>query len=337
VAWPELRREIAFAGSVLAGRTFNVLLQVTNRCNMQCSFCDFWPNGAAPRQELSLDELRRLAADIAALGRAIVSIEGGEPCVRPDLVDIVRLFAADHLPILYTNGWYVTPELARALFEAGLTQVGVSIDYPDARHDVKRGLPGAAERAWSAVDALREAAPHRGKQVHVMTVLMRDNALDVEDMLRLSAAHGVGHVVTLLSLEGHRRGKGVDALPEPGIGRELTALWRRYPHWRFFGEYVERLDDFLSGGEMPTCRAGQQTLNVDHLGNVSVCIEWIDRPVGNLREQPFPELHERLLAQEREVAACQRCWTACRGFAQMLGDRGSPRSFVDLATRMRSR
>jgi hypothetical protein len=101
MTWSELRKEARFARSVLARRPFDLLLQVTNRCNMSCSFCDFWPNGAAAEEELSLDELRRLAAELAGLGTCVVSIEGGEPFVRPDLVEIVRPFARDHLPVPY--------------------------------------------------------------------------------------------------------------------------------------------------------------------------------------------------------------------------------------------
>jgi MoaA/NifB/PqqE/SkfB family radical SAM enzyme len=337
VTWSELRKEAGFARSVLARRPFDLLLQVTNRCNMKCSFCDFWPNGAAAEEELSLDELSRLAGELAELGTCVVSIEGGEPFVRPDLVEIVRAFARDHLPVLYTNGWYVTEENARALFDAGLTQVGVSIDYPDARHDAKRGWPGAAHRAWEAVDRLRAAAPHGGRQVHVMTVLMHDNAADIERLLQESARHEVGHVVTLLSRDGYRRGKGVDALPAPGIGRALLPLWERYPHWRFFREYLERLDDFLGQGDLPECQAGAQAFNVDHVGNVAVCIERIDEPVGNVRKASLRELHERLRGRRETVAGCQACWTACRGFGQHLSGGAAWSSWRDLASRMRSR
>ncbi|MBI3890780.1 MAG: hypothetical protein HY303_04545, partial [Candidatus Wallbacteria bacterium] len=44
----ELRRDLGFAAGLLLGRPFSCLLQVTNRCNMRCSFCDFWPNGVSP-------------------------------------------------------------------------------------------------------------------------------------------------------------------------------------------------------------------------------------------------------------------------------------------------
>lgn len=96
--------DLRFAAGIAMRRPFQVLVQVTNRCNMKCSFCDFWPNGAHPREELSVDDFRQLAADLAKQGTFLVSIEGGEPFLRPDLVEIVRAFSAKHVTVLYTNG-----------------------------------------------------------------------------------------------------------------------------------------------------------------------------------------------------------------------------------------
>jgi len=328
-------RELAFAAGVLRRRVVQCLVQVTNRCNMQCTFCDFWPNGVPASEELSAAEWRGVAAQLARLGRCVVSIEGGEPFVRPDLAEIVHAFAADHLPLLFTNGWYVDDAAARALFAAGLAQVGVSIDFPDAaRHDAQRRLPGAFERAWRAVDAFRAAAPHGGRQVHVMTVLMEDNQHDLDALLALSAVRGVGHSVTLLSRAGFRR-TAARRLPAPPIGRTLAALWRRHPHLRTFGSYLDGIDTFLDGGDLPACRAGVQSFNIDHVGNVSACIEKIDQVAGNVRREPLADIHARLVRRD-DAAGCQACWTACRGVAQALGGGGTWAAWRDLAGRLRS-
>lgn len=330
------RNDLRFGLGMLRRQPFQCLLQVTNRCNMQCSFCDFWPNGVPPREELALADFQHLAQDLGAIGCFLVSIEGGEPLVRPDLPDIVRAFAARHVPLLYTNGWYVDQARAQALFEAGLTQVGVSIDFPDAkRHDAKRRWPGAFDKARRAIELFRDAAPHAGKQVHVMTVLMRDNQDDIERMLELSAALEVGHCFTLLSGKGFRRGH-VDAMPTRALSDELAHAWRRHPHMRMFRDYLERIDGFLSGGEMPRCHAGAQSFNIDHCGNVAPCIEKIDRAVGNVRTERLRDIVARL-RDLPEVRACQDCWTLCRGFSQAMGAGGDLRSWTDLATRMRSR
>lgn len=333
-----MKKDAAFTAGLLRKKPFSCLVQVTNRCNMECSFCDFWPNAAPRKEELTVADYARVAGELAELGCFLVSIEGGEPLIRPDLTEIIRVFGKAHIPALFTNGWYVTPEKARELFAAGLVHASVSIDYPDAeRHDKKRGPKGTFERAWRAVDALRDAAPRGGKQVHVITVLMEDNYRDLEPLLEQSKAHGVGHQVTLLSISGYRRNqKGPDAMPPSTISEAMVKLWEKYPHLRFFREYFERMDAFLAEGPMPTCRAGAQGFNLDHVGNVAPCIEKIDTPVGNVKTESLATLHQRLLARSDEVARCQGCWTACRGFQQAAGNGGSVRAFLDLGARMRT-
>ena len=334
----EMSRDARFAAGLLARRPFQCLIQVTNRCNMRCSFCDFWPNGVAPREELTLADYRKLAAELARISCFLISVEGGEPFVRPDIIDIVRIFGERHIPVLYTNGWYIDDDAARGLFAAGVSNVGVSIDYPDAeRHDRKRGLKGTFDRALRAVERLRRAAPHGGKQVHVMTVLMKDNQRDLEPLLRLSRELGVGHNLTLLSVKGFRRSARdeVDEWPEGPLTEDLLRLWERYPHLTVFRDYLERMDPFLASGPMPRCRAGEQSFNVDHLGNVAPCIEKIDRIIGNVRDEPLARILDRMKGMD-EVARCQDCWTLCRGFNQAMGAGGSLGSWRDLATRMRA-
>jgi MoaA/NifB/PqqE/SkfB family radical SAM enzyme len=337
VTLAELRKDAGFALGVARGKPFQLLLQVTNRCNMTCDFCDFWPNGVAPKLELTLADFTRLADQLDALGTFFISVEGGEPLVRKDIVDILRVLSRRHVTCLYTNGWFVTPELARGIFDAGVTQVGVSIDYADAAaHDRRRGLAGAAERAWRAIDLLRRAAPHGGRQLHVMTVLMDDNQHDLERLLAQSRDAGVGHWITLVSVSGYRRGSG-GVLPAGAQSARLLELHRRYPHFRVFRDYLAGIDAFTSGaGELPRCRAGDQTFNIDHQGGVSPCIERIDWTAGNVRDEALASILARMHGDPR-VAACQKCWTVCRGFAQALGERGTRRGWIDLVGRMRSR
>jgi radical SAM protein with 4Fe4S-binding SPASM domain len=341
------KKDARFSAGVMLRRPFQVLLQVTNRCNMECSFCDFWPHPAPRQEELSTAEFARVSSELAELGCFLVSIEGGEPLCRPDIVEIVRAFCAQHVGTLFTNGWYMTEDKARALFAAGLTHACVSIDYATAeRHDRKRGKEGATERAWRAVEILRDVAPRGGKQVHVMTVVMKDNADELPALFEKSAQRGVGHQITLLSTHGFRRGGAspelslqqapTDALPEAGIGALLTSLWERFPHARYFRDYARGIDTFLDNPQaLPDCHAGAQSFNIDHVGNVAPCIEKIDRSVGNVRKEPLSVLHARLKSSDAG-RGCQDCWTACRGFAQALQDGGSLRGWQDMSNRMRS-
>ena len=98
---------------------------------------------------------------------------------------------------------------------------------------------------------------------------------------------------------------------------------------------MNAIEPFLAGREMPDCHAGVQSFNVDHVGNVSPCIEKIDRAFGNIRTEQLQHIHRRMI-QADPGRGCQQCWTACRGFAQALGDGGNMRAWRDLAWRMRS-
>ena len=347
-------RDARFARGRAQRRPFQVLLQITNRCNMTCDFCDFWPNGVPPAQELTLADYQRIASELDGLGTFLVSVEGGEPLVRKDVVDILRAFARRHVVVLYSNGWFVTPDLARRIYDAGVAQVGISIDYADAaRHATRRGQAGAPRRAWEAVEHLRAAAPAGGRAVHVMTVLMNDNHADLPRLLEQSAAAGVGHWITLVSAAGYRRGSGA-ALPATPVSAELLRLRARFPHFRVFRDYVAGIDDFLASARapsplsprqashdpgasarLPTCHAGDQSFNIDHLGGVAPCIEHIDWTAGNVRDEPLATIVARMKGDPR-IAECQACWTVCRGFSQVLGRGGTVTAWTDLATRMRS-
>jgi hypothetical protein len=58
--------------------------------------------------------------------------------------------------------------------------------------------------------------------------------------------------------------------------------------------------------------------------------------VGNVREHSLATLHARLADKSAEIARCQSCWTACRGFQQSMADGGTARGWLDLGSRMRT-
>lgn len=333
--WKKKLKDLSFAWGLVRRRPFSVLIQLTNRCNMKCSFCSFWSQGAHPNEEVTLEDYRRIAAQMAEVGTFLVSLEGGEPFLRKDLIEIVEIFSKEHLTVLYTNGWLVNPEKARALFDAGLHQVGVSVDFASAeKHDEKRCLSGAFDRAWKAVEAFKESASNGKKQVHVMTVLMEENRSDLEALLQMSAKYGVSHCFTLLSLYGSQRNQGGEEWPKAPFSEELLDLWKKYPHLMMFRDYLGKMDSFFNREKMPLCRAGNQSFNIDHLGQVSLCIEKINKPLGDLRKESLKSILPRL-KNLSEVAQCQDCWTLCRGFSQLLGGGGTLRSWLDLSTRMK--
>ena len=125
MSFAEYQRDARFAAGIAAKKPFQVLLQVTNRCNMRCSFCDFWPNGVAPKLELQTVDFQKLARDLADIGTFLVSIEGGrlrQPQPASDLPSGLPELA--HLPPLPEPA---LPDASRAwgIVVAGIGGTGV--------------------------------------------------------------------------------------------------------------------------------------------------------------------------------------------------------------------
>jgi GTP 3',8-cyclase len=107
-------------------------VSVTDKCNFRCRYC-MPAEGLEwlPRDEvLSFEEITRLVRVLAAMGVNEVRLTGGEPLVRRDLPDLVRMLAGvpgvDDLS-LTTNG-VLLDRLAQPLVDAGLRRINVSLD-----------------------------------------------------------------------------------------------------------------------------------------------------------------------------------------------------------------
>ncbi len=165
-------------------------ISVTDRCNFRCRYCmprevfgrDFQ---FLPRTDiLTFEEITQLARIFAGRGVRKVRLTGGEPTLRADLPQLVRMLSA--IPgidiALTTNGSLLT-EQARALAEAGLTRVTVSLDslddgvfraMNDADFPVSQVLEGIEAAAAAGLRPVKiNAVVRRGINDHTVVELAR--------------------------------------------------------------------------------------------------------------------------------------------------------------------
>ncbi len=309
-AWKYVR----FAHSFLRRRMVHVNLQLLYDCNFRCRICNFWKDEYRDRPRLTAAQVRLAADKLSVLGPMIVSIGGGEPLLHPELPEITSILAGKHFPAMICNGWFVTPERARALFAAGLYEASVSVDYADPkRHDAQRGMDGAFDRAVAALKILNENRVHPIQRVHMISVIMDDNIDEVEPLIRLARSIGVTYLVTFYS-DGRGCKEGRASSKE--ISRRLLDLNARHPDFVALPGFLERFGEMEEGGVRP-CRAGTNLLNVDCQGNVTRCIDRLESPVGNILTDDVRALRDRLLASAGSDG-CGDCWTSCRGSIECL-------------------
>lgn len=111
-------------------------ISITDRCNLRCKYC--MPNGiqCMPRWEiLSLEELEAIAVCAAGLGIRRIKVTGGEPLVRRDCPELIRMLKkvpGIEAVTLTTNGVLLDRYLDQ-LLDAGLDGVNISLDTLDPR------------------------------------------------------------------------------------------------------------------------------------------------------------------------------------------------------------
>ncbi|MEW5733370.1 MAG: radical SAM protein [Thermodesulfobacteriota bacterium] len=312
----ELAKKVRYGIAFARRGLIHTNLQLLYRCNFRCRICDFWREDPGKKM-LSVQEVGIIAEKLSQVAPQIISIGGGEPLLHPDIVAVVRVLARKHFPVMICNGWFVTPENARALFSAGMYEISVSVDYADPRkHDEQRGGEGAFHRAVRALSVLGQNRVKSHQRVHMISVVMDDNLDEIEPLIRLSKKIGVTYLVTLYS-----DGRGAKKSREihPDVSAHLLALKKKYPGFVALTGYLGRFSEAVEKGGIGPCYAGRNLCNVDNYGNISPCIDCMEPEdrAGNLLTDDMGEIVKRLRARFEENR-CRACWTSCRGSIESI-------------------
>jgi cyclic pyranopterin phosphate synthase len=248
-------------------------ISVTDRCTFRCTYC--MPKEVfgrdyvfLSRQELlSFEEITRLTRAFVNLGTKKVRLTGGEPMLRRDFEKLVEMLAGiEGLEdiAMTTNGSLMTPERARALKDAGLSRVTVSLDSLDettfqSMNDV--GFPVA--RVLGAIDNAAEAGL---TPVKVDMVVKRGtNESDIVSMAR--HFRNTGHILRFIEYMDVGTTNGwrmEDVVSAKEILETLSREWPLEPvEPNYFGEVAERYRYTDGAGEvgiiasvtMPFCGA----------------------------------------------------------------------------------
>jgi radical SAM protein with 4Fe4S-binding SPASM domain len=279
--------------------------ELTLRCNLSCGHCG--SRAGKPRdRELSTAECLALVEELSQLSVLEVSLIGGEAHLHPGFFPVLLALKQHGIEVgLTTGGRGIDAELARAMGDAGLDSVSVSLDGLARAHDVQRALSGSFEHALGAIAAFREASVF----VSVNTQINRLSLPDLEALLELIIEHGARAWQIAMTVPMGRAAERPEWLLQPydflALFPRLARLKERCDEARvrlwpgnnigYFGPYERTLRGQMPLGHGYSCGAGISSLGIESDGTIKGCPSlpseaWVG---GNVREETLAAIWER--------------------------------------------
>jgi MoaA/NifB/PqqE/SkfB family radical SAM enzyme len=268
-AHPRLRRrfleraDLALAYAFVSSAIFDryrpllVFLNITRRCNLSCGYCCEYDRESLP---VPREVLRERIDHLARLLAVVVTLNGGEPLLHPDVVEIVAAVRErGMIPAVNTNGFLLSRELIEGFNRAGLHTLQISADavHPNAL---------TAKALKSLLPAFGLLAEHARFRVRVNTVLGAASPEEALEVARTALAYGFDAKCALLRTpcgapeELDERALRIHEAIDRLRGRGLS----------IFSEVFQ--STLLRGGRVDwKCRAGARYFHVCEDGRVRLC------------------------------------------------------------------
>ncbi|MBN1884639.1 MAG: radical SAM protein [Candidatus Krumholzibacteriota bacterium] len=300
----------------------DAVVAVTYRCDSHCNMCNIWQLPPGPELEPAMfGRLPRTLRD--------VNITGGEPFLRDDIVDIVRVVderCRGPRIVISTNGFQKRRILhaAPALMSIGRNVgIAVSLDGIGETHDEIRGVEGGFEKVVETLTGLRTIGY---RNVRVAFTAQRGNVEHLGAVYDLSRQFGYQFTASVAQNSEFYFSTDENQRVEPGsleselryvMRKELLSLSPKRWLRAYFYAGVERFN--VKRERLLGCLAGRESVFVDPEGKVYPCLT-LNREMGNLAERDFEEIWESDSAREARAAvdSCRLpCWMICTARTSM--------------------
>jgi MoaA/NifB/PqqE/SkfB family radical SAM enzyme len=315
-------------------KPLDVICEVTYVCNLECPTCFRWTS-KPDEHELTAEQWKSVLAKLKGwLGPFNLTFTGGEPFLRPDLLEIFR-FAADNGIVtgVVSNGSLIDQALARRIVASGLDGLTLSLNSldPDV-HNKTRGTKTAFAEVMTALDNLRD---RDGMRLVLSTTILKDNIAGLPDVIEFARARGLygvnfqpimpATILPVFNKEGQTVKFSVGSpfrdllqrkesgLIDDVFGRLVAMKERGYPILNS-SRHLLQIAKYLKDPTSPeiladVCQVGIRNLNIDPFGNVRLCS--IMESVGNIaHESPAQIWQSANAATERENI--RTCDNTCR-------------------------
>jgi MoaA/NifB/PqqE/SkfB family radical SAM enzyme len=251
-------------------------------CNLRCKHC-FVTKFAQKSRILTPADLRKLSDEAHSLGLCQFVISGGEPLILNNLQEVIAALQPDKFHLsMSTNGFFLTPEMAKKLKAWGLDKVKISIDDFDAQeHDSNRNSAGAYQKAMDALYNAKAA----GLGVTIQTCITHKNCQTDRTVQMAKFAQENGFVVDVMIAHAVGEWEGMhDLLIDADDADYMRKVHEQYP--------ALHRDTFPTYGIDRGCGCIKSNLHLTQYGDILPC-GFIHISLGSIFEESLDTILKR--------------------------------------------
>jgi len=287
---------------------------LTNRCNYRCRSCGVWRE-KQKSVEVSVEEVKAGLDALKKIGVAEIVFSGGNPLLREDIDEILTYASQYFITTIYDNGSMALNKID-ALRNADF--VAISLDTLDEKkNDYMRGVKGAWKKSMEAIEKLYE----EGISVGVAPTISQLNIYEMENFTRNFTEKGVPIWYALYSHDDiggslftiGEKNDELEIIDKKAMAKFCDTLMnmkkRRSGIFITDKTLMALKQLFLTGERVWKCRALQNFLMVNHLGQVSGC--HLHEPIAKVAELPKIWDSKRFDVLRAKYSACERCTYVC--------------------------
>ncbi len=124
-------------------------ISIINSCNLRCQGC--WVDVAAKQERIEVDALSRMIREANEAGNYFFGIVGGEPFMHGEILEIFRRHPDCYFQV-FTNGHFITPEVACELRRCGNVTPLISVEGTEIVSDERRGRDGVYNQTLAGIE-----------------------------------------------------------------------------------------------------------------------------------------------------------------------------------------
>ncbi len=250
------------------------------KCNLDCHYCWAFDNKVKGMTE---DVAKRSIDWLHGTGCRVLAFMGGEPLLRPDLIQRVTYYAAKKNFWIYlpTNARLLRTDVIDKLADAGMSTFNIAVDSVELR----KSLPKALAPIRKQFEYLVRKQYGYGYSVFFNINICRNNLADVRELTEIARDHGIAtdyHIneSPLLEQDDHFKHKDENETyitREDWPAVEETVQWlteKQDAGYKMVNSNARlwQMVDFMKGNHFPwNCRAGQNSMIIRVDGSLAPC------------------------------------------------------------------